>query len=172
MDPVEARAGASSEPGQEKLVTVVPRIWPVVNANQNATFCGIRAQFAGDGKTLPGAYPETGAAAEPDQRTQPALPSAGRPGSGGDRSWSLLVPPEHAHGPQSVPPARSSLALVHGEVQPAAMGILEGPGAVRIALGLDQVDRLGQPLVRNGAGRAHVVETSEHVIVPIGRVGE
>ena len=52
------------------------------------------------------------------------------------------------------------------------MGILEGPATVRIALGLDQVDRLGHPLVRNSAGRAQVVETSEHVVVPIGRVGE
>src|SRR5438094_3970620 len=110
--------------------------------------------------------------ARPDQLTQPALPSAGRGESGGDRSWSVLVPLEHALGPQAVPPARSPLALVNREVQLAGMGILEGPAAVRIALGLDQVDRLGHPLVRNSAGRAQVVETSEHVVVPIGRVGE
>src|SRR5215813_13245533 len=82
------------------------------------------------------------------------LPRAGRPGSGGGRSWSLLVPPEHTHGPEGVPPARSALTLVHREVQPAGMGILEGPAAIRIALGLDQVDSLGHPLVRNGACRA------------------
>jgi hypothetical protein len=52
------------------------------------------------------------------------------------------------------------------------MGILERPAAFRIALGLDQFDRLGHPLVRGSAGGAHVVETSEHVVVPIGRVGE
>src|SRR5438045_6595593 len=110
--------------------------------------------------------------ARPDQLTQPALPSAGRGESGGDRSWSLLVPPEHAHGPEGVPPTRSPLALVQREVQLAGMGILEGPAAVRIALGLDQVDRPGHSLVRNGAGRAQVVETSEYVVMPIGRVGE
>src|SRR2546428_6721567 len=58
MNPVEARAGASSEPGQEKLVTVIQRIWPVVNASQNATFCGIGAKVAGNGKNSPGGYPE------------------------------------------------------------------------------------------------------------------
>ena len=60
MNPVEARAGAASEPGQEKLVTVIQRIWPVVNASQNATCCGIWAKVTGDGKNLPGGYSETG----------------------------------------------------------------------------------------------------------------
>src|SRR5216684_2760608 len=32
--------------------------------------------------------------------------------------------------------------------------------------------RLRHPLVESGAGGAHVVETSEHIEVPIGRVGE
>src|SRR5438552_5469090 len=77
-----------------------------------------------------------------------------------------LEPPEHTHSPEGVPPARSALALVHRKVQPAGMWILGGPPAVHIALGLDQVDRLGHPLVWNGACRAQVVETSEHVVVP------
>src|SRR5256885_11070229 len=98
----------------------------------------------------------------------PSLPRPGR----GRQSLSLVVPAEHARGAEGVPPARSPLALVHREVQLAGMGILQGPAAVRIALGLNQVDRLGHPLVRNGAGRAQVVETAEHVIVPKGRVGE
>src|ERR1700736_954276 len=88
------------------------------------------------------------------------------------QSLTLAVPAEHTHGPEGVPPARSPLALVYREVQLTGMGILEGPAAVRTALGLDQVDRLGHPLVRNGAGRAQVVETSEHVVIPIGRVRE
>src|SRR5262249_60823915 len=83
-------------------------------------------------------------------------PRAGRLGSGGGRSWSLLVPPEHTHAAEGVPPARSALPLVHREVQPAGMGILEGPAAVCIALGLDQVDRLGPPLVRSGGRPARV----------------
>src|SRR6184192_509472 len=101
-------------------------------------------------------------------RTLPTLTRSGR----GRQSLSLVVPAEHARGAEGVPPARSPLALVHREVHLAGMRILEGPAAVRTALGLDQVDRLGHPLVRNGAGRAQVVETSEHVVVPIGRVGE
>src|SRR5436305_15001817 len=84
--------------------------------------------------------------ARPHQLTQPALPSAGRGESGGDRSWSLLVPPEHAHGPQGVPPARSPLALVHREAQLAGTGMLEGPASVRIALGFDDLDRPGHAL--------------------------
>src|SRR5438067_1287563 len=88
------------------------------------------------------------------------------------RSWSLLVPPEHTHGPEGVPPAWYAFALVHRKVRPAGMGILEGPAAIRIALGLDQVDRLGHPLIRNGAGRAQVVEAPEHIVVPVRRVGK
>ena len=42
----------------------------------------------------------------------------------GARSWSLLVPPEHTHGPKGIPPARSTLAFVQREVHPAGMGIL------------------------------------------------
>src|SRR5467141_4145435 len=97
----------------------------------------------------------------PLQPYEPALSSSGR----GRHSLSLVVPAEHARGAEGVPPARSPLALVHREVQLAGMGILEGPAAARIAFELDQVDRLGHPLVGNGAGRAQVVETSEHVIV-------
>src|SRR2546428_4074219 len=88
------------------------------------------------------------------------------------QSRSLVVPAEYARRAEGVPPARSPLALVHREVQLAGMGIVESPAALRLALGLDQVDRLGHPLVPDGAGPAQVVETSEHVVVPIGRVGE
>src|SRR5712671_286706 len=88
------------------------------------------------------------------------------------RWWSLVVPPEHTHRPQGVPPAWFAFALVHRKVLPAGMGILERPAAIRIALGLDQVDRLGQPLIGSGAGGAQIVETSEHVVVPVRRVGE
>src|SRR2546421_12963230 len=61
----------------------------------------------------------------------PALARSGR----GRQSLSLVVPDENARGAEGVPPARSPLALVHREVQPAGMGILKGPAAVRIALG-------------------------------------
>ncbi len=54
----------------------------------------------------------------------------------------------------------------------AGMGILQWPAAVGIALGLDEGDRLRHPLVGSRARGAHVVETSEHVVVPVGRVGE
>jgi hypothetical protein len=88
------------------------------------------------------------------------------------QSRSLVVPAEDAHGAKGVPPARFPLALVDREVHLAGMGILDGPAALRVALGLDQIDRLGQPLIRDSAGRAQVVETSEHVVVPLSREGE
>src|SRR3981081_2880621 len=88
------------------------------------------------------------------------------------RNLTIAIPPQHPHRPKRVPLARFALALVHREMQPARMGILEGPPTVRIALGLDEFDRLGHPLVRRDARAAHVVESSEHVVVPVGRVGE
>src|SRR5258708_25701367 len=81
-------------------------------------------------------------------------------------------PPEHAHGPERIPQARSALPLVHREMHATGMGVLEGPAAIGIALGLDEVNRLRHSFVGSGTGGAHVVETSEHLVMPVGGVGE
>src|SRR6185437_669920 len=84
----------------------------------------------------------------------------------------LFVPPEDAHGPERVPPARLAFAVIDREIQLAGMRVLQRPAPVRVTLGPDQPDRLGRPVVGGGAGRAQVVEAAEHVVVPERRVGE
>ena len=49
---------------------------------------------------------------------------------------------------------------------------LERPPAVGIALGRDQLDRLGHPLVGRDAGAAQVLQPPQHVVVPPRREGE
>src|SRR5713226_3766020 len=58
------------------------------------------------------------------------------------RSRSLFVPPEHTHGPEGIPPARSAVALVHREMHAAGMGVFLGPAAPRGTLGLHHVAQL------------------------------
>src|SRR5437762_13671467 len=88
------------------------------------------------------------------------------------RSAGRPVPPEYTHRPERVPPARSALAFVHREMKPARVWILERPAAIGVALRLQEADRLRDPLVRSGACRAQIVETTEHVAVPAGRERE
>ena len=79
------------------------------------------------------------------------------PGAGGaprPLRTSLCVPAEHAQGAEGVPPARPALALVRLDRHRAGVPGLERPPAVAVALGRDQVDRLGHALVGSHTGTA------------------
>src|SRR6478735_7017367 len=84
----------------------------------------------------------------------------------------LVVPVEHAQRSQRVPAARVSVAVLERELGLARMGVLEQPGAVGLSLVPDQLNGLGDPLVRGLAGTTEVVEGAKYVVVPARRPGE
>jgi hypothetical protein len=67
---------------------------------------------------------------------------------------------QHAQGAKGDPAARPALALVGLDRHGAWVPDLERPPAVAVALGRDQVDRLGRALVGRDAGAAQVLEPS------------
>src|SRR6266496_3201853 len=75
----------------------------------------------------------------------------------------LFVPAEHPQGAEGVPAAWPTLALVGLDRHVARVSDVERPAAVAVALGRDQVDRLGHPLVGVDAGAAQVLEAPQHV---------
>src|SRR5579885_1873320 len=81
-------------------------------------------------------------------------------------------PAKHPQGAESVPAARPSLALVDLDRHHAGVPRLEQPPAVLVALGCDQLDRLGHSFVGGDASAAQVLEPPEHIVVPPGREGK
>src|SRR5690606_14512749 len=89
-----------------------------------------------------------------------------RPGSG------PVPPAQDAHGPEG-DPARRLADLLHLKPGLATLGPVEGPGAVGITAGSDDLDGLVKTLVGRGAGYParlpEVVEGTEDVVV--GAIG-
>jgi len=66
---------------------------------------------------------------------------------------------------------RSSPSSISVGISPGVPD-LERPPAVGVALGRDQVDRLGHALVGRDAGAAQVLEPPQHIVVPPRRKAE
>src|SRR5579863_9503658 len=54
----------------------------------------------------------------------------------------------------------------------AGMRVLQKPGAVRLPLGPEQIDRFAHARVRWISSRPEVLESAEHIVVPARRKGE
>lgn len=77
-----------------------------------------------------------------------------------DVAWlpPAVVPVEDPQRPQSVPPARPSVAVLEVELGLPWVGVLEQPGAVDFAFATDKLHRLGNPRIRDIGGAAEVVQ--------------
>src|SRR3954469_239495 len=83
-----------------------------------------------------------------------------------DRRSRSTGPAKHTQRVQGVPTTRLSAGLVQLEVDVALVRLLEWPPSGRVACALDDIERLGDPVVRLHARGAKVVERPEDVVVP------
>src|SRR5262249_45370461 len=83
-----------------------------------------------------------------------------------------LVPAEDTQRPQRVPSAGPTVAGLERKVDLAGMRVLQQPGAIRLLLGSEPIDRFAHPRVRHVTDRAKVFKGAQHVVVPADRKRE
>src|SRR5690349_11793767 len=85
-----------------------------------------------------------------------------------EHEFTLPGPMEDAEGAQRDPTARLALCHTRLGVQLVGMYVLQRPPAIRVALGCDEVYRLGQARVWFHSRAAQVVEPPQRVVVIAG----
>src|SRR6266542_4051018 len=96
----------------------------------------------------------------PLRRVHSSLGREAEHGAKRDRASSsrLLVPAEDTQRPERVPPAGPTVAVLERKVDLAGMRVLQQPGAIKLPLGSEHIDRFAHPRVRHIADRAEVFE--------------
>src|SRR5712692_7387388 len=119
---------------------------------------------------LPGGRSPTRRATRPT--SPPRRAATERPTGLRSSGGAMLVPVQHPHRAESVPAAGLALTFIHLEVDRTRVRILQGPASVFGSLALDEIDRLGPPVVRFDARTLHVLEPAQNVVEVAGREGE